>query len=167
MMKTANEAQIGTQQGSHEEDYWVLSEGALSERMLSHDERAWREFLRRFNPVLRHQIGKVIGRARRTLLANDVIDDILGDLYVDLLERDMRKVRIWVEGPRKARFASWLGMIASQVAIDHIRRAASDAGLSPRFRRAFPNRETDPNRGGEWLGAERSAELGLLAKEGV
>lgn len=165
MTKNGNAAQIGTGRASHEVDYRHLDEGVLSGRMLAHDERAWREFLRRYNPVLRHQIGKVIGRARRTLLASDVIDDILGDLYVDLIERDMRKVRIWSEGPRKARFASWLGMIASQVAIDHIRRAASDAGMTPRLKRAFPNRETDPNRGGEWIGAELNAELGL-AKEG-
>lgn len=166
MTKSVEAVRTKTTRAKYQDTYRAMDDGALSELLLASDEGAWREFLRRFTPVLRHQIGKVIGRARRTLLANDVIDDILGDLHLDLLERDMRKIRIWSEGQRQAKLASWLGLIASQVAIDHVRRAASAAGLPSKLRQAYPNREEDPNRGGEWLGRELNAELGVEPKGG-
>ena len=167
MNKTANAAQTRikqttqTTQPTSELDYRTLDEGGLSERMLLHDEGAWREFLRRYTPVLRHQINKVIVRARQTLLASDVVEDILGDLHLDLIEHDMWKIRVWSEGQRKAKFASWLGLIASQVAIDHVRRAASAAGLPAKYRRAHPDRDAELDRGAQWLGRERNAEHGV------
>jgi hypothetical protein len=135
-------------------EYARLDDGALSVALLTHDEAAWREFVRRYEPVLRHQVGRVLGRAVRQVLDSDAIDDVIGDFYADILDDNMRKLRIWIDGPRIAQLGSWLAMIASQIAVEHIRRAFTERG-SRAIATDDDVRDDDPTRGAGWIEAER------------
>jgi hypothetical protein len=132
---------------------WTKQEPArLLRAVLENDAAAWREFVRRFEPVLRFQIGRVLAR-HRAVLQSDAVDEIVSDFYLDILKNDMRKLRVY-DPTRSAQLDSWLGLLASQAAIRHVRKAYRNAGEPGP---AVVDRETDPNVGGEWLGRERDA----------
>jgi DNA-directed RNA polymerase specialized sigma24 family protein len=95
----------------------------------------------------------------RHLLDSDAIEDVIGDFHLAILEEDMRKLRMWYEGPRRARLASWLTMIASQIAVDHIRRACRERAA--RIIADVEPHDDDPNRGGEWLGANHGERFSM------
>lgn len=136
-------------------DFKNLDETDLVAALLRREDAAWREMIRRYDQVLRHEARKSVKGAVRQVLASDWLDDVIADLHLELLENDMRKIRIWADGPKVARFGSWLGMLVRQAAIDHARRAARDLRLKDAP--TFAPRDTDPNRGGAWLRMEIAA----------
>ena len=134
----------------------VLDDEALTEMLLRRDQTAWREFVHRFEPLLRFQIGKTLASAIHTLLDSDAIDDVIGDFYLDIVEADMGKLRYWLHGNRRASLRSFLGLVSTQIAIEHIRRAcvrftASVEKLGRDENRKREQQDADPNRGGQWL----------------
>jgi hypothetical protein len=134
----------------------VLDDEALAEMLLRRDQAAWREFVHRFEPLLRFQVGKTLASAIHVLLDSDAIDDVIGDFYLDIVEADMHKLRYWLFGNRKASLRSWLGKVSTQIAIEHIRRAcvrftASIEKLGRDEQRKREQCDADPKRGGQWL----------------
>lgn len=131
-----------------------LEDEAVLAMCLERDQAAWREFTRRFEPALRKQVFKVVSNSLKTILDSDAIDDVIGEFYVDILEADMRKLRFWHEGNRKAAITSWLTMIANGIAVEHIRRAyvrmSGKSGYVDKKREA----DLDPNRGATWIEIE-------------
>jgi len=98
-----------------------VDEGTLIELVLARDARAWRELVRRYEPQVRGRVRRAVARAARSLGAPDLVDEIVGDYYLALLEHDMRRLARWARGPRTARLATWLTLIAGQVAANHLR----------------------------------------------
>ena len=77
-------------------------------RVLRRDERAWRQLVRRYEPTLRSLLGD------DDEVAPAQVDDVLGDLWLRLMEDDMRRLRAFAAS--KSSLAAWLAMQASQVA---------------------------------------------------
>ena len=131
-----------------------LEDDALLALCLERDQAAWREFTRRFEPALRKQVFKVVSNALKTILDSDAVDDVIGELYVDILEADMRKLRFWHEGNRKAAITSWLTMIANGIAVEHIRRAYVRMSGKESYVDKQREADLDPNRGATWIEIE-------------
>lgn len=131
------------------------TDGELVDGLIGREDGSWRELVARFEPPLRRTVRRTLTGALREMMESDAIDDIMQDFYVDLLERDAHKLRLWALGPRKAALLSWLSMIVSQIAIEHFRRAALRQGLPTRLR--ANQAESDDERATRWLGSEQSA----------
>jgi DNA-directed RNA polymerase specialized sigma24 family protein len=93
----------------------------LCESCLRRDERAWREFMRRFDGSLRGVVYKRLRRSEKRL-PNDFKDDVMGDFYVRLTSNDLGPLRSfdWSKG---SAFFSWLAFLATQCAVDYLRAA--------------------------------------------
>ena len=84
--------------------------------LLSGQRGAWQGFLRRYAPVIYAAINKRLVPAGRVAEAEDVAQDI----FVKLCANDYRLLRGY--DPTRARFTTWLTVIATSVTIDHLRR---------------------------------------------
>jgi DNA-directed RNA polymerase specialized sigma24 family protein len=100
-------------------DYTHLSDMAVLEAVFGKDERAWRELLRRFRPLVYRCINKVACRYDALLTSEDV-NEIFGEVCFNLLRDDMRKLRAW-DPTRGSKLGSWLGLIAMNTAYDFLR----------------------------------------------
>lgn len=131
-----------------------LEDAALVALCLERDEHAWREFMRRYEPTLRANVRGTISYALRKALGSDAIDEVMGDFYVRILERDMLKLRNWHAAERKGAVMALLTMICNGIAIDHARHAFDD--MAGRCRAVDKRREADrdPNRGAMWFAIE-------------
>lgn len=102
----------------------------LRSRMLARQDAAWREFHRRFDRLIYRCIHNVTRRFRSTVSSEDV-HEIRAQLLVNLTARDMRKLR--QHDPRRGqKLSSWIGMLATHAAWDHLRalsRRPPSAGL--------------------------------------
>jgi excisionase family DNA binding protein len=93
----------------------AADDDGLIVRVLRRDERAWRQLVRRYEPTL------------RSLLADDdevapaQVDDVLGDLWLRLMEDDLRRLRAFAAS-KSAPLSAWLAMQATQVAFAHAQK---------------------------------------------
>ncbi|MGH6947367.1 MAG: RNA polymerase sigma factor [Kiloniellales bacterium] len=86
------------------------------DRLLLGDAGAWGRFVTRFAPVIYAAIHRRLGPAGRTGEAEDVAQDV----FVRICARDFRLLRTYE--PARAKLSTWLTVIASSAAIDHLRR---------------------------------------------
>jgi len=94
----------------------------LLERMIEKDALAWREFARRYDRLIYRCIHKVTGRFRNSIVPED-IQEIYGQLMVNLTAHDMRRLRAFA--PEKGnKFGSWIGLLATNTAWDFLRTVA-------------------------------------------
>jgi RNA polymerase sigma-70 factor (ECF subfamily) len=93
-----------------------LAERDEIDALLSGRRGAWQGFLRRYAPVIYAAINKRLMPAGRVAEAEDVAQDI----FVKLCANDFRLLRGY--DPTRARFTTWLTVIATSVTIDHLRR---------------------------------------------
>src|SRR5262249_15639183 len=100
-------------------DYRSLEDGPLLASVLGHDERAWRELIRRFRALIFRCITKVAGRYD-AVLSNEDANEIFSDVCVNLLRDDMRKLRAY-DPERGSKLGSWLGLLAINTAYDYLR----------------------------------------------
>src|SRR5262245_33012948 len=87
-----------------------LDEAALLQGALQRDRLAWREFMRRYEPVARQRISRVLA-SRKSAHSSAVIDEVMSDFYLRLLDDDMRKLRKF-DPSRGAALRTWLAMVA-------------------------------------------------------
>jgi RNA polymerase sigma-70 factor (ECF subfamily) len=102
--------------------YTALADGPLLEAVLAKDEEAWRELLRRFRSLIFRCITKVAGKYD-AVLANEDANEIFGDMCINLLRDDMRKLRAY-DPARGTKLGSWLGLLAINTAYDYLRQSA-------------------------------------------
>jgi RNA polymerase sigma-70 factor (ECF subfamily) len=100
-------------------DHRNLPDGELLASVLGQDQRAWRELLRRFRALIFRCITKVAGRYD-AVLSNEDVNEIFGDVCINLLRDDMRKLRVY-DPARGSKLGSWLGLIAINTAYDYLR----------------------------------------------
>jgi hypothetical protein len=88
------------------------AESSFLERVVGHDERAWADMVRNHEPMLLALI-----RESGFVAAGDA-PDVLSDLWLRLLDGDLRLLRRFVASP-SAPLSAWLAMQAAQVANAH------------------------------------------------
>lgn len=86
------------------------------DHLLDGDKAAWNRFVARFARVIYAAIHRRLGPAGRTGDAEDVAQDV----FVRLCARDFRLLKTY--DAERARLTTWLTVVASSTAIDHLRR---------------------------------------------
>jgi RNA polymerase sigma factor (sigma-70 family) len=105
-------------------------EAALLQALLSastkvqHD-RLWTDFVRRYERLIASCVVKALRRYGATFSRDD-LDDLVGDVWLTLLRDDMRKLRQY-DAARGFRIASFLGLVATNATIDHLRARQAEA----------------------------------------
>jgi RNA polymerase sigma-70 factor (ECF subfamily) len=128
-------------------DYRVLSDRALLDTVLGKDERAWRELLRRFRPLMFRCINKVAARHEARLGAEDV-NEIFGEVCWNLIKDDMKKLRAW-DPARGSKLGTWLGLISMNTAYDFL-RACRRRPMLDKLENAPERAAPDPSALGTW-----------------
>lgn len=100
----------------------VLSDLQLLDAVLSGDEVAWRELLRRFRGLMFRCIHKAIGKFDN-VLPSEAADEIFSEVCLNLLRNDMRKLRLY-DPEKGSKLGSWIGLISINSAYDHLRSCA-------------------------------------------
>lgn len=91
------------------------------DRLVAGEKRAWDAFVAAAAPVVRGVVRRVLLPAGAERDAADVVQDVFARLCRDRF-RLLREF-----DPARARLSTWLGVIASSAAIDHLRRAGPPA----------------------------------------
>jgi RNA polymerase sigma-70 factor, ECF subfamily len=91
----------------------------LLQGILKNDARSGRLFFHRYNWTIETSVRYIFKRKKR-LLTEDDVRDMVGDIWVTLLENDKRPLRRF-DPSRHIRIGTWLGMLARHKAIDHLR----------------------------------------------
>ena len=125
-----------------------LRDPELIARCLMDEAAAWCELFERYHDRLKKRVSN--RRGVRTVLASDGVDDVLGDLYLRILENDMEKLRAWHEGTPRGSLLALLTKIANGIAVDHIRHAIAGSEASAELGDRQSQRDADPNRGADW-----------------
>ena len=91
----------------------------LLPRLLAKEGKAWREFHSRFDRLVYRCIHKVTNRFRNSV-SDDDVQDIFAQFLVRITAKDFRKL-CQFSPDRGTKLGTWLGMIATNVAWDHLR----------------------------------------------
>lgn len=97
----------------------TLSDTDLLGRMIAGDERAWREFHRRFDRLVWMQIHRVTGGFNKLLCAADQ-EEIHANFYASLLANGHHKLRYY-DPARGAKLATWITMLVGNCCRDYLR----------------------------------------------
>lgn len=89
------------------------------QKLVSGDTKTWQRFVARFNPYLYSAVRKTYG-AYLLHFSDEEVEDVVQECYAKLVNDEYRLLRTFDE--RKARFSTWLTLIAKSTAIDHLRR---------------------------------------------
>jgi RNA polymerase sigma-70 factor (ECF subfamily) len=105
-------------------------EAALLERLLAattkvEQDRLWVDFVQRYERLIASCVLKSLRRYGATFSRDD-LDDLVADVWLVLLRDDMRKLRQY-DAERGFRIASFLGLVATNATIDHLRARQADA----------------------------------------
>jgi RNA polymerase sigma factor (sigma-70 family) len=102
---------------------------SIEERQLLHSllhgrnkalkQQRWNEFVRRYERLITSCVLKVLRRYGAVFTSED-LDDLVGDVWLTLLRDDMKKLRQYDES-RGFRIASFIGLVATNTTIDHLR----------------------------------------------
>jgi RNA polymerase sigma-70 factor, ECF subfamily len=87
--------------------------------------RLWGELVGRYERLIVSCVVKALRRYGATFSRDD-LDDLTGDVWLALLRDDMRKLRQY-DAARGFRIASFLGLVATNVTIDHLRARQAEA----------------------------------------
>ena len=91
----------------------------LLPRLIASDGKAWREFHRRYDRLIYRCIHKVTARFR-SVIAEDDVEEIFAQFLVRIANNDFRKLHQYCP-ERGTKLSTWLGMIATNTAWDHLR----------------------------------------------
>lgn len=139
------------------------SDRQLLRRVLSSDELAWSEFLRRYRALIYRCVTKVIGKFGPSMTNAD-IDEIFAEVLMNLLRDDMRKLRLY-DPKRGTKLSSWIGMISINTTYDFLRSAGRRPMLDKIDGSPDPHEEYDRTPLDELLEKERWGALnGVLAE---
>jgi RNA polymerase sigma-70 factor (ECF subfamily) len=95
------------------------SEAELLERLLASEPSAWRELSQRYTRLVMSCIQRVVGRFGRRI-GPDAVEEIYATFSLKLLANDKHKLRSF-EPSRGNKLGTWLGMLATHCAYDHLR----------------------------------------------
>jgi RNA polymerase sigma factor (sigma-70 family) len=96
---------------------------ALLERGAS--QKHWAAFVKRYERLIASCVVKALRRYGAAYTRED-LDDLVGDVWLTLLRDDMKKLRQY-DATRGFRIASFLGLVATNATIDHLRARQAEA----------------------------------------
>jgi RNA polymerase sigma factor (sigma-70 family) len=102
----------------------VVEELALLQALLGQPEGSrrkplWSAFVRRYERLIEICVRKVL-RRYGVIPGHADVDDVISDVWLALLQDDMHKLRQY-DAARGFRLASFIGMVATNTTIDHLR----------------------------------------------
>jgi RNA polymerase sigma factor (sigma-70 family) len=103
----------------------ALLKALLAATTKGQQDRLWAEFVRRYERLIMSCVVKAL-RRYGALFSRDDLDDLVGEVWLALLRDDMRKLRQY-DAARGFRIASFLGLVATNATIDHLRARQADA----------------------------------------
>jgi excisionase family DNA binding protein len=106
------------------DDLKQQTDDALLELALAKNQRAWREIVRRHDSTM-HEV------ASDANFDAPAVEDVVADVWVALLEDDMRRLRIY-DSARGVPLGEWLNLQATRVAARHLKRQATSPALLSR-----------------------------------
>jgi RNA polymerase sigma-70 factor (ECF subfamily) len=142
--------------------YRNLSDGQLLEAVLAKEEPAWSELIRRFRSLIFRCITKVAGKYD-AVLSNEDVNEIFGDVCINLLRDNMRKLRVY-DPARGSKLGSWLGLLAINTAYDYL-RATSRRPLLDKLDGAQDRPAAEPSALDSLLDKERWGYLNALMSD--
>ncbi len=144
-------------------DLSPLSDLQLLERVLAHDEAAWRELLRRFRPLMVRCIASALVRHGQPRFAVSELetDEIFADVCIQLLHGNLHKLRSY-DPARGTKLSSWLGLLAIHTAYDHLRAHRRRPPVSASIDRVAEPATSAPSALEVLLDRERSCHLRTL-----
>jgi RNA polymerase sigma-70 factor (ECF subfamily) len=110
--------------GNSTEETALLQALLAATKKAQHD-RLWTDFVQRYERLIVSCVVKALRRYGATFSRDD-LDDLVGDVWLVLLRDDMKKLRQYDAG-RGFRIASFLGLVATNATIDHLRARQADA----------------------------------------
>ncbi len=102
-----------------------VEELELLDALLAGRRERWGEFVRRYERLIVSCTLKVL-RRYGALFSTEDLDDLVAEAWLLLLRDDMKKLRQY-RPDRGFRLASWVGLIATNSAIDQLRARVADA----------------------------------------
>jgi hypothetical protein len=96
-----------------------LDERALHATVMAGDSEAFAELMRRYESVVRQQLGRALAGGRGT--TNDATDELVAEFWCELLRDDRRALRAW-DDERYGLLAPWLGALAARAGAEELRR---------------------------------------------
>lgn len=94
-----------------------MSEDSVDLEALSRgDKQAWDRFVKRYARVIFAAVQNRLGRSARP----DEVDDVAQEVFLRLCKADYRLLRNY--DPARSALTTWLTVVASSTAIDHLRR---------------------------------------------
>jgi RNA polymerase sigma-70 factor (ECF subfamily) len=113
--------------GSRAGDDLALLHALLEKTDAAAKQQLWRAFIDQYERLIETCVRKVM-RRYAVLFSREDLDDVVSEVWVALLQDDMRKLRQY-DPLRGFRLSSFIGMIATNTTIDHLR--ARDARMTP------------------------------------
>src|SRR5438270_2128140 len=110
--------------GNSAEETVLLTQLLATKGKAQHD-RLWAEFAHRYERLIVSCVVKALRRYGATFSRDD-LDDLVGDVWLVLLREDMKKLRQY-DATRGFRIASFLGLVATNATIDHLRARQAEA----------------------------------------
>ena len=110
--------------GSSAEETVLLTALLATKKKVQHD-RLWAEFVQRYERLIVSCVVKALRRYGATFSRDD-LDDLVGDVWLVLLREDMKKLRQY-DATRGFRIASFLGLVATNATIDHLRARQAES----------------------------------------
>ena len=95
---------------------------ALIQAVLDREAGAWQRFFKKHERLILACLRRVYARYH-VPLPQDEMEDLVGMVCLDLVKDDFRKLRIF-DPERGYRLSSWVGLIATNIAHDALRRRA-------------------------------------------
>jgi excisionase family DNA binding protein len=95
-----------------------LDDAALLRAVLDCDDCAWRELVRRYSGPLRDAARQATESVQA--IDDDELDDVLGDLWLYLLEDHLRRLRSF-DANGATRLLGWLKMLVVEIALKRVR----------------------------------------------
>src|SRR5262249_16563939 len=146
------------------QSYRTLTDGALLESVLTRDEQAWSELVRRYRGLIFRCITKVPSKYA-SVLSSDDVTEIFADVLVNLVRDDMRKLRAY-DPARGSKLGSWIGLISIHTAYDYLRQHARQPMLD-RLDHALERQSADPGPEEAGMGHERAERMGRVRRGGL
>lgn len=116
---------MGLQRKGNSAEETALLQALLTERRETVRQRCWAEFVRRYERLITSCVLKVLRRYGAVFSTED-LDDLVHDVWVTLLRDDMKKLRQY-DAERGFRIASFIGLVATNTTIDHLRSRQAEA----------------------------------------
>ncbi|HXU74820.1 MAG TPA: sigma-70 family RNA polymerase sigma factor [Polyangia bacterium] len=110
--------------GNSTEEMVLLGALLATQKKVEHD-RLWTAFVVRYERLIVSCVVKALRRYGATFSRDD-LDDLVGDVWLVLLREDMKKLRQY-DATRGFRIASFLGLVATNATIDHLRARQAEA----------------------------------------